>query len=121
MNLAPELTTRLEAIKSLLAIGEFELIEMAAQRLEDHRIEPAIAEILNLLRDRRFSAASDQIGKLLAEGARIVPWTDPEIALLKAELGKLAEDVARVEADKAEVDHLMARFMAAHNRHLGGK
>lgn len=121
MNLAPDLTTRLEAIKSLLAIGEFELIEMAAQRLEDHRNEPVIAEILDLLRDRRFSEASDQIGTVLAEGARIVRWTDPEIALLKAELDKLAEDVAGVEADKAEIDHLIARFRAAHNRALGEK
>lgn len=120
MNLTPYIINRLVSLKSLLDLGDMELVSIASSRLEGERVQPEVAEILDALRDHRFAEAANGIQKLLSEGARIATWTDPEIALLEAELERVKADLADFETEQAELGHLISRFQAAHNEALGG-
>lgn len=121
LNLTPDLISRLVAIKSLLDLGDLELVVVASSRLESARSEPEIDGVLNALEERRYSEAAELIGKLLSDGTRIARWIDPEIALLEAELEQLTADLADLETEQAELEHLLSRFQAAHNEALGDR
>ena len=51
MALTPELINRLTALKSLLELGDMDLVTVAAGRLANHREQPQIAETLGLLEE----------------------------------------------------------------------
>jgi hypothetical protein len=97
-----------------------ELVSIASSRLEGERAHAEVAEILDALRGHRYAEAANEIQKLLSEGTRIAIWTDPEIALLEAELERVKADLADFETEQAELEHLISRFQAAHNEALGG-
>jgi hypothetical protein len=120
VNLTPEILNRLVSLKSLLELGDMELAAIASSRLEGERAHVEIAEILDALQDHRYADAANEIQKLLSEGTRIAIWTDPEIALLEAELERVKADLADFETEQAELEHLISRFQAAHNDALGG-
>lgn len=120
MKLTPEILNRLVSLKSLLDLGDMELVSIASSRLEGERSHLEIAEILDALRDHRYAEAANWLQKLLSEGTRIAMWTDPEIALLEAELERVKAEIADFEVEQAELEHLLARFQAAHNEALGG-
>ena len=121
LNLSPEIINRLVAIKSLLDLGDLELVMVASSRLENVRSESAIDGVLNALDEHRYSEAAELIGKLLSDGTRIARWTDPDLALLDAELEQLTAELADLETEQAELEHLLSRFQAAHNEALGGR
>lgn len=120
MNLTPDIINRLVSLKSLLDLGDMELVSIASSRLEGERAHAEVAEILDALRAHRYAEAANEIQKLLSEGTRIAIWTDPEIALLEAELERVKADLADFETEQAELEHLISRFQAAHNEALGG-
>lgn len=97
-----------------------ELVSIASSRLEGERSHLEIAEILDALRDHRYAEAANWLQKLLSDGTRIAIWTDPEIALLEVELERVKAELADLETEHAELEHLIARFQAAHNEALGG-
>jgi hypothetical protein len=119
LNLSPELIYRLVALKSLLDLGDMELVSIASSHLERDRDEPEIAVILGTLMDHRYAEAADLIDKLLSDGTRLARWIDPEISLLEAELERVTADLADLETEQAVVEHLVSRFQAAHNEALG--
>ncbi len=119
MNLSPELINRLVALKSLLDLGDMELVSVASSRLENVREEPEINRILGALENHRYAEAASLIDELLSDGTRLARWTDPEIALLDAELERVTADLADLETEQAELEHLVSRFQAAHNETLG--
>jgi hypothetical protein len=121
LELSPNTISRLTAIKSLLDLGDLELVAVAASRLEEHRGEPDIEEILADLTGHRFSDAAGKIEKLLSDGIRIARWLDPAIALLDAELKLVSTELADMETEQAELEHLLSRFQAAHNEALGAR
>ena len=121
LNLTPDILSCLVAIKSLLDLGDLELVMVASSRLENVRSEPEIDGVLNALEERRYSEAAELIGKLLSNGTRIARWIDPEIALLEAELEQLTAELADQETEQAELEHLLSRFQAAHNEALGDR
>jgi len=119
MQLSPELVNRLVAIRSLLDLGDIELVSVAATRLEGHRGEPEIDEILSTLDECRYVDAAQRIGRLLSDGTHLARWQDPEIALLEAELERITAEFADTETEHAEVEHLVTRFQAVHQEILG--
>jgi len=119
MTIPPELTKRLQALKTLLELGDIDLAEAAADRLEVHWEEEFIAIIIGHFKAHRYAEADRIISQILAEGTRLIRWADPEIALLEAELEKLASELADAETRLAELNHLIAQFQAAHSRILG--
>lgn len=119
LNLSPHLINRLVALKSLLYLGDLELVSVASSRLESDREEQEIAAILSALEDHRYSEAAKLIEKLLSDGTRLARWTDPEITLLEAELERVMGEFADLETEQAELEHLLHRFQAAHNETLG--
>jgi hypothetical protein len=119
MTLPPELTKRMQAILAVLDVGDTEMAEGLAAKLAAHAGEPAVAAILEHLRFHRYADARSGIERLLAEGTRLVAWEDPEVVLLEAEAERIAADLAAVEAERAEVDHRLARFQAAYHEALG--
>lgn len=121
MNLSPELINRLVALKSLLDLGDMELASVASSRLERDLDEPEIAVILSTLKDHRYAEAATLIDKLLSDGTRLARWTDPEIALLEVELERVTAELADLETEQAELEHLICRFQAAHNEALGAR
>jgi len=118
LNLTPELINRLVALKSLLDLGDMELASVASSRLERDLGEPEIAGILSALEDHRYAEAAGLIDKLLSDGTRLARWTDPEIALLEVELERVTTELADLETEQAELEHLISRFQAAHNETL---
>jgi hypothetical protein len=114
LNLTPDLIHRLTAIRSLLALGDLELVAAASVRLESFRSEDALAAVLDALASHRYSEADQMISAILTKGLRMTTWTDPEIVMLEAELAKVTAELADLEAEHAELGHLMARFYAEH-------
>ncbi|MCF7788327.1 MAG: J domain-containing protein [Prosthecobacter sp.] len=121
MTLPPELTSRLQALKALLDLGDVELASSAASRLQAHREISSIAQITDYFSAHRYTEAGRLITTVLSEGTRLVRWTDPEIMLLEAELERLSSDLAEAEAEQAELAHQIARFHAAHHQTLGAR
>lgn len=121
MTLTPEIVARLQTLLSLLELRDFELVETVALRLEAHREHEDVSEVLDCLADRRYADAAALVARLLSEGARLVRWTDPEIALLESELEQLAAELADLETEQAEIAHLLARYQAAFDRALGDR
>jgi hypothetical protein len=121
MTLTPEIVARLQTLQSLLELRDFELVETIALRLEVHRGHDGISEVLESLADRRYAETIAMVAKLLSEGTRLVRWTDPEVALLEAELEQLAAELAELETEQAEIGHLLTRFQTAFDRALGDR
>ena len=121
MNLSPELINRLVALKSLLDLGDMELVTAASSRLESSRNELEIGTILDALADHRYAEASGMIDKLLSDGTRVARWIDPEINLLETELERVTAELADLETEHAELEHLVCRFQAAHHEALGAR
>lgn len=121
MNLSPKLINLLLSVKSLLELGDFELVSAAATRLAAERHQPEIDTILIALEKHRYADAANAIQNLLSDGTRLAEWTDPEITLLQAELERVKADLADLETEQAELEHQIARFQAAHNEALGEK
>lgn len=121
LNLTPDLINRLTAIRSLLALGDIELVAAASVRLESFRCDESLAGILDALASHRYSEADQMISKVLSEGMRLAAWTDPEIVMLEAELAKVTAELADMEAEHAELSHLMARFYTEHAAALGDR
>lgn len=94
---------------------------MASSRLEIDRENLAIAEILSALEDHRYLEAAGLVDRLLSDGIRLSRWTNPEILLLEAELERVIVALADLETEQAELEHLVARFEAAHNEALGDR
>jgi len=121
LNLTPDLINRLTAIRSLLALGDLELVAAASVRLESFRSENALAAVLDALASHRYSEADQMISAILTKGLRMTTWTDPEIVMLEAELAKVTAELADLESEHAELGHLMARFYAEHAAALGDR
>jgi hypothetical protein len=121
LRISQELINRLIALKSLLALGDMELVGVASSRLESSSEEPEIGGILASLKDHRYADALGLIDKLLSDGTRLASWTDPEIALLEAELERVKAELADLETELAELERLVARFQTAHNEALGAR
>jgi hypothetical protein len=121
MYFQTEVIARLQALKSLLDIGDTESVTVIALKLNSQADDPSIAVILEHLASHRYADASRLILDLLNESTRIVTWNDPEIALLKSELETISSELAETQAEHAEVTHLIARFQALHHQVLGEK
>ena len=67
MNLSSTLISRLTALKSLLDLGDVELVSVASSRLAEHQHEPGIQEIQAALTDHRYAEAVRIIEKLLSD------------------------------------------------------
>lgn len=119
MNLSPELINRLDALKSLLDLGDLDLVSLAASRFEHGLEQTEIVAILSALADHRYLEAANLIDQLLSDGTRLAHWIDPEIALLQAELERVTSLLADLETEQVELGHLISRFQAAHNEVLG--
>ena len=119
MNLSSEIVNRLVTLKSLLDIGDIELISLTASRLVVYDNEEEIVTILAALSDHRYSEAALIVNKILSEGTRLSRWIDPEIALLEAELERVTVHLADLETEQAELGQLISRFQSAHNEALG--
>ena len=121
MNLSSTLINRLTALKSLLDLGDVELVSVASSRLAEHQHEPAIQEIQAALADHRYAEAVRMIEKLLSDGTRLAEWIDPEITLLEAEFELLSSELADLETEQADLTHQLSRYQAAFHESLGDR
>ena len=121
MNLSSTLINRLTALKSLLDLGDVELVSVASSRLAEHQHEPAIQEIQAALADHRYAEAVRMIEKLLSDGTRLAQWIDPEITLLEAEFELLSSELADLETEQADLAHQLSRYQAAFHESLGDR
>ena len=96
-------------------------MSIAASRLESESEHESIGAILACLAGHRYADAIGLISEALSEGTRLARWNDPEILLLVAELEGITAELAETEAEQAELEHLVARFQAAHNKSLGAR
>jgi hypothetical protein len=69
LNLSPERINRLVALKSLLDLGDMDLVSAASSRLESSREAPEIAAILDTLADHRYAEAYGMIGRLVSDAS----------------------------------------------------
>lgn len=121
MNLSSTLINRLTALKSLLDLGDVELVSVASTRLAEHQHEPAIQEIQAALADHRYAEAVRMIEKLLSDGTRLAQWIDPEITLLEAEFELLSSELADLETEQTDLTHQLSRYQAAFHESLGDR
>jgi hypothetical protein len=121
VNLSSTLISRLTALKSLLDLGDVELVSVASSRLAEHQHEPAIQEIQAALADHRYAEAVRMIEKLLSDGTRLAQWIDPEITLLEAEFELLSSELADLETEQADLTHQLSRYQAAFHESLGDR
>lgn len=121
MQLQTELIQRLTMVKSLLDLGDLELVSIFSTRLEAHCGETLINEILIALNEYRYYEAAKLIEKILPEEKQLVSGIDQEITILEAELERVADELADLETELIGLERLALIFLAVQNETLGNR
>lgn len=113
---AQQVMRRLEVLRNLLLLEDFETVAAQWPRLEAARALAPIAELLDRLRAGDWAAALDRIQAVLARGLAVVAWQDPALAALRLELLTLEAQIVALSSEQAELERQIEDF--AHQQHL---
>ena len=118
---APALDTRpimqrLEVLRNLLLLEDFETVATQWPRLEAVRALAPIAAVLERLRVGAWAAALEQIQAVLARGLALAAWQDPALAELRLELLTLEAQIVALSSEQAELERQIEAF--AHQQHV---
>ena len=114
-----QLLRRLEVVHNLLLLDDFEMLAAQVSRLEAARSLPAIAELLDQLQQRDWAAAQASLAALLARGLALMPYEDPQLAVLRLELRTLEAQVVALSQEQAETERLIHEFARRQQEVLG--
>lgn len=120
------LVRRLEAIKSLIQLEDEDAIVFQLSKLiketnnkQEFVYQDRINHVVDLLKNKLFGQALNEIHVLSQELNQIVVYQDPEIPALKLELKALEFQIVSLENEKSEINKLLLQFNSKHDAELG--
>jgi hypothetical protein len=121
---APALDTRqimqrLEVLRNLLLLEDFETVATQWPRLEAARGLAPIAAVLERLRAGAWEAALEQIQAVLARGLALVAWQDPALAELRLELLTLEAQIVALSSEQADLERQIEAFARQQYQAIG--
>ena len=110
---------RLEVIRHLLLLEDYETVAAQWLRLETARELPPIAEILDQLQAEFWAAANTLIELVLARGMALTIYQDPIVAELRLELLTLEAQIVALSSEQAELERQIQQFAQRQHQELG--
>ena len=110
---------RLEVLRNLLLLEDFETVAAQWPRLEAARALAPIAELLDRLRVGDWAAARERIEALLTRGLALVAWQDPALAALRLELLTLEAQIVALSSEQAELERQIEDFARQQYQAMG--
>jgi hypothetical protein len=108
----------LDIIANLIILEDHEAIEFHMPRLKCHGDEKLL-NIIQLLKEKKYSKASKLIKDYLASNANLEVYTDPELAGLRFEAHSLEKDLSEIQTDKADLEKQVHYFNVLYQKKLG--
>jgi hypothetical protein len=115
----PEISKRLEIIKSSLAIEEMEIIELQSIRLKQLPIDEHVEKIITCIDNGEFGILSQMIEEYLASYTGIIPYEDQALQGLRIELKNLERNIQALSETRAEYLRMLHEFSGEYNKRLG--
>ena len=115
----PQVLRRLEVIRHLLLLEDFETVAAQWPRLERARVLPPVAAVLDRLRDVDWAAAGALIEELLARGLALAVYQDPVVAELRLDLLTLEAQIVALSGEQAELERQIQQFAQHQYQELG--
>ena len=115
----PQVLRRLEVIRHLLLLEDFETVAAQWPRLERARVLPPVAAVLDRLRDADWLAAGALIEELLARGLALAVYQDPVVAELRLDLLTLEAQIVALSGEQAELERQIQQFAQRQYQELG--
>jgi hypothetical protein len=115
----PQVLRRLEVIRHLLLLEDYETVAAQWPRLEGARGLPPVAEILERLRGADWATAETLIAAVLARGLALAVYQDPVVAELRLELLTLEAQIVALSGEQAELERQIQQFAQRQHQELG--
>lgn len=110
---------RLQVIRNLLLLEDYETVAAQRPRLETARRWPPVAEVLEQLQAEAWTVAGELIEALLARGMALAVYQDPIVAELRLELLTLEAQIVALSSEQAELERLIQQFAQRQHQALG--
>ena len=117
MNL--EYYRRLELLKSLIILGENELLLAQVEKLEIEYKDQSVKEIADAVRRTAYGDVVKKVDLILQDSASIQHYEDPEIKALQIELRILEDRWADLQDKKSERERQLNVFHIRYQKELG--
>ncbi len=113
------LIKRLNIIKALILLEEFDELTNHIQKLKGHTHDKIIQEIITNIDSKFYSDTVAKIEKFIIQNQSLTVYQDPEIEALRIEIKKLEMDVTSSSDEVTEIEKLIHDFGIRHNNELG--
>lgn len=114
-----QILRRLQVIRNLLLLEDYETVAAQGPRLETARGLPPVAEVLAHLQAEAWTTAGELIDALLARGMALTVYQDPIVAELRLELLTLEAQIVALSSEQAELERLIQQFAQRQHQELG--
>lgn len=117
-----QLRTRLELLKSLIALEEDELIAAQIDHLRPHiDIQPTLANLITLLEQGRYSQSLELVSQLLHTTTGLISADETEYAACRMELKRLEIRLSQHLDQLNELQANVEEFNSRHHTQLGSQ
>lgn len=112
---------RLAMIKAAIALEDNEIIELQVAQLQGQDLPASVTAILQALADLDYATAVQLIEQTVADHTQLAVYEDTEVAALKLELQGLEQQLAQLNSQRDEYQHLIGSFNRQYSEKLGEK
>jgi DnaJ-domain-containing protein 1 len=114
-----EILKRLELIQHAIALEESDIVELQEKKLSTLEIDKDIQQILSLIREQKYGQVAILTEEYIGKFNGVLPYEDPAIQGLKAELSVLEKRINELSDDKTELSNLIHIFNIQYHDKLG--
>jgi len=115
-----EILKRLKLIKHAIALEDSEIIELQEAKLSTLDIDMDIRHILSLIRQYKYGQVAILTEEYINKFSGLLPYDDPAIQGMKAELSILEQRIKKLSDDETELNNLLHTFNVQYHDKLGG-
>jgi hypothetical protein len=117
--MTPYLIKRLELLKNLIALEEWEMVTLQAEKLAVETSDSSIREIVSAVREEAFGEVGRRIENFLKDAGSIQIYEDPEIQGLRIEVRLLEQNFVTLREEKSESERQIHAFQSRYQQALG--
>ncbi len=110
---------RLNLIKELILLEEFEELPSHLAKLDVDENDAAIKEIIKDINSKFYSDVVRKIETFINQNQKVILYQDAEVEALKIEIKKLEIEVSSASDEVIETEKLIHDFSIRHSRELG--
>lgn len=113
------LLKKIEVVKTLLAMGDTEFIQLRFKEFEGFLKDENISSIHQHLLDENFEEALELIKKFIEYHQPLRECIDPPIDSLRREIQMIEEEIAAISTEYSETQKTIQKFSKMHTETLG--